>query len=57
MNIKPFVPTVPEVTREALIVLAGALLAAWIIGQSPPVRDWIKKQWGGAMPPEPGNYL
>lgn len=54
---KAFIPSLPEVTREAIIVLAGALIAAWIVGQSPPVRNWIKAQWGGALPPDPGNYL
>lgn len=42
------IPTVPEVTREALVVLGGALLAAAIIGQLPAVRSWIKRQWGDA---------
>lgn len=55
--IKAYIPSLPEVTREAIIVLAGALLAALIVGQSPPLRNWIKKQWGGALPPDPGNYL
>lgn len=41
-------PTAPAVAREALTVLAGALLAAAIIGQLPAVRDWIKRQWGSA---------
>jgi hypothetical protein len=50
-----WIPSAPEVSREALVVIAGALIAAWIIGQSPPVRDWIKKQWGGALPPDPGS--
>lgn len=38
-------PTVPEVTREALIVVGGALLAALIVGQLPGVKAWIKRQW------------
>lgn len=42
------VPTLPEVTREAIIVLAGAVLAAFVIGQFPALRDWIKNQWDGA---------
>ena len=54
---KAYIPSLHEVTREAIIVLCGALLAALIVGQSPPLRDWIKKQWGGALPPEPSNYL
>jgi hypothetical protein len=52
-----FVPTPSELTRETLIVLGGALLAAFIVGQSPALRNWIKKQWGGALATEPGTYL
>jgi len=44
-----FIPKPAEVGREAIIVLAGALLAAFVIGQLPPVREWIKKQWDGAL--------
>ena len=46
-----FIPTLPEIGRETLIVLSGALIAALVIGQLPPVRDWIRKQWGGAPTP------
>lgn len=42
---KGLVPTGPAVVREALTVLAGALLAALIIGSYPPAKDWIKRQW------------
>lgn len=41
-------PTAPEVAREALIVVGGALLAALIVGRLPTLRDWIKRQWGDA---------
>jgi len=51
MKLRALVPSVPEVGREAVIVLAGALLAALVIGQLPGVREWIKKQWAGAQPP------
>lgn len=54
---KAFIPSLPEVGREAIIVLCGALLAALIVGQSPPLRDWIKKQWGAAKAPEAGDYI
>ncbi|UUZ76893.1 hypothetical protein LP414_05565 [Polaromonas sp. P1(28)-13] len=37
--------SVPEVAREALIVLGGAILVVVIIGQIPSLRDWIKAQW------------
>lgn len=40
-----FIPSLPEVGREAIIVLAGALLAAAIMSQFPSVKSWIKAQW------------
>lgn len=51
MKVRALVPSIPEIGREAVIVLAGALLAALVIGQLPSVREWIKKQWDGAQPP------
>lgn len=39
------IPSIPEVGREALIVLGGALLAAFIVGKFPKLREWIKDQW------------
>lgn len=44
-----WVPTLPEVARETLIVLGGALVAAAIVGAFPSVRQWIKDQWSGAQ--------
>jgi len=38
-------PTIPELSREALTVIGGALLAALIVSQLPGVKAWIKKQW------------
>lgn len=38
-------PKPAEVARETIIVLAGAIAAAWIIGQFPGVRRWISEQW------------
>ena len=45
MQIKQFIPSVPEIGREAVIVLGGALVAALIVGQFPGLRTWIKNQW------------
>lgn len=45
MKTPRIIPTVPEVSREAIIVIAGALLAALVMSQFPGVRAWIKKQW------------
>lgn len=39
------IPTAPEVIREALIVIAGAALAALVMSQLPGVKAWIKKAW------------
>lgn len=44
-------PRPAEVAREAIIVIAGAVLAAWIIGQAPALRAWIKQQWDGTPRP------
>lgn len=38
-------PSVTEISREALILIGGALLAALIMSQFPPVKQWIKEQW------------
>lgn len=38
-------PSFPEITREALIVIGGALLAAFIVGRVPALKTWIKDQW------------
>jgi hypothetical protein len=46
MKLSKIVPGPAEISREALIVIGGALLAALVIGQLPGVRDWIKAQWG-----------
>jgi hypothetical protein len=40
--------TVQRLAVEAAIVIGGAVLAAWIVGQSPGLREWIARQWGQA---------
>lgn len=45
MQISAIIPKAPEIAREALIVIAGAVLAALIVGQFPSLRQWIKDQW------------
>lgn len=45
---KSIIPSVPEIGREALIVVGGAIIAALIVGQIPALRDWIKAQWSDA---------
>lgn len=45
---KAAIPSGAEIARETIIVLAGAIIAAAIIGQLPTVRAWIKEQWQDA---------
>lgn len=45
MSIKAAIPGGTEIVREALIVIGGAIIAAFVIGQLPALRDWIKSQW------------
>lgn len=33
------------IAREAAIVVGGAILAAWFIGQVPQLKAWIRQQW------------
>ncbi len=42
---KTLIPTPAAIGREAITVLAGALLAALIISQFPALKVWIKRQW------------
>lgn len=42
MNVSPMVPKAPEIVREALIVLAGAFIAAAIVRGLPiEYRRWF----------------
>jgi len=39
------IPTGPAVVREAVTVIAGALLAAFLMQQFPAAKAWIKRAW------------
>lgn len=42
MALPKWVPSVPEVTREVVIVLAGALVATLIVKSLPPdIKSWF----------------
>jgi len=41
------IPTAPEFVREALIIIGGALLAAFVLSRLPAVRDYINKNTRG----------
>lgn len=51
MQLSKIIPSVPEIGREALIVIGGAIVAAIIVSKFPPLQDWIKKQWNGTPHP------
>ena len=40
-TIKSIIPTGPQVAREALIVLGGVLIAAFIISRFPALRKFV----------------
>lgn len=39
--IKQIMPTVPEVLREALVVLGGVLIASWVLSQFPALKQYV----------------
>jgi len=40
--VKAWIPTLPEIGRETIIIMAGALLAALILSRMPTVRNFIQ---------------
>lgn len=47
MQLKPYIPNAPAISRETLAVIAGAVIAAYIVGNIPSLRDWMRAQWQG----------
>ena len=41
MNLKGIIPTGPQVAREALIVLGGLLVAAFILSRFPKLQKFV----------------
>lgn len=44
---KNIIPTTPEFLREALIVVGGALIAAFVLSKLPGVRAFIQTNTSG----------
>ncbi|MDR7095527.1 hypothetical protein [Hydrogenophaga laconesensis] len=40
-------PSAPEVLRESLVLIGGAILAALILQQLPQLRSWISQSTKG----------
>ncbi len=45
MSLPAIIPTPVQIGREALIVVAGALLAAFLMSNWPSGKAYIKKAW------------
>ena len=45
------IPTAPEIGREALIIVGGAIVAALVVSQLPSLQAWIKSAWNGTPHP------
>lgn len=43
MNLKTIIPTGPQVAREALIVLGGVLIAAFILSRFPKLQAFVSQ--------------
>lgn len=41
VDLKKIIPTGPEVVREALIVLGGVLIAAWVLSKFPALQQFV----------------
>lgn len=49
MKLPAIIPTPFEIGRETIVLLAGALLAAFIMSNWPAGREYIRRAW--APPP------
>ncbi|MCV2361660.1 hypothetical protein LNV08_22065 [Paucibacter sp. TC2R-5] len=45
MKAGSLMPSGPAVVREAVTVIAGAVLAAFVMYQFPAVKAWVKRAW------------
>lgn len=42
-DVARLIPTAPEVVREALAVIGGAILAALVVSQVPALKQWLQE--------------
>lgn len=49
MDIKKFLPSAPQVSREAIAVLAATLIASWVISKVPAWARLVREN----SPPNP----
>jgi hypothetical protein len=50
--VSAFIPTLPQLSREVITVIVGAIVAAAIVSQIPSLKQWLKDQIGstGSIP-------
>lgn len=53
--IKKAVPHPTEIVREAIIVMAGAVLAAVVFQLTPSLKAWVAARLPTASPPDPAT--
>ena len=41
MNVKQYLPSAPQVSKETIAVLIATVAAAWIISRFPSVREFV----------------
>lgn len=49
MDIKKFIPSAPQVSREAIAILAATLIASWVISKVPAWSKLVREN----SPPNP----
>lgn len=47
MALRTYLPTLPQVSRETVAVLAATVVAAWLISQVPALQRLVR---GGSIP-------
>lgn len=48
MSAQRWLPSAPEISRETLAVLAGAIIAGLVIQQWPALKEWLRDN--GVLP-------
>jgi hypothetical protein len=43
MNLKPYLPTMPQLSRETIAIMIGTIGAAWLISRFPSVREFVNQ--------------
>jgi hypothetical protein len=47
----PYIPTLPQISREVLTVIAATILAALFFANLPALKDWVSARLPKSLPP------